>query len=144
MANPIASVADLQARSLRPLTPAELSVAQQWLDDAYAILATQRPFVAEKAAADANYRSLVSQVLCAAVIRVLSNPDGKYQESIDNYSYSRDQAVATGALYISDAELGLIGYGDGSTGGAFTIMPRSAWGLPQPDPWIPYGDGGIP
>jgi len=138
MANP-ATVDDLVNRSLRPLSDDEKRVGSQWLEDAWSILLTQKPFVAEKVDQDATYRGLVVQILCAMVIRVLNNPDGKYQESGDDYSYSRDSAVSTGALYISDAELGLIGDLGGAGSAAFTIKP-SGWRIDTPpDPWVPIG-----
>lgn len=138
MANP-ATVDDLIRRSLRPLSDDEKRVGEQWLEDAWAILTTQKPFVSEKVDHSGSYRSLVVQILCAMVIRVLNNPDGKYQESGDDYSYSRDAAVSTGALYISDSELGLIGDSDGGGSAAFTIKPRG-WSVDTPpDPWVPIG-----
>jgi hypothetical protein len=138
MPNP-ATVDDLVKRSLRPLSDDEKRVGGQWLEDAWAIMTTQKPFVAEKVATDTPYRGLVVQILCAMVIRVLNNPDGKYQESGDDYSYSRDSAVSTGALYISDSELGLIGDTDGVGSGAFTIKPAGWFVRSQPDPWSPMG-----
>lgn len=138
MANP-ATVDDLVRRSLRPLSDDEKRVGAQWLEDAWSILVTQKPFVADKTDQDAPYRGLVVQILCAMVIRVLNNPDGKYQESGDDYSYSRDAAVSTGALYVSDSELGLIGEPDGAASGAFTIKP-AGWRIDTPpDPWVPIG-----
>jgi len=138
MANP-ATVDDLIRRSLRPLSDDEKRVGEQWLEDAWAILTTQKPFVAEKVDQSGSYRSLVVQILCAMVIRVLNNPDGKYQESGDDYSYSRDAAVSTGALYISESELGLIGNSDGGGSAAFTIKPRGWYLDTPPDPWVPIG-----
>lgn len=142
MSNP-ATVEDLSKRSLRPLTDREKTVGQQWLDDAWSILLSQRPFVADKVTADAQFGALVVQVLCAMVIRVLNNPEGKYQESIDDYQWSRDQAVSTGQLYVSDAELALIGWPtDAGASGAFTIRARSWSAQMPPDPWVPYGGAG--
>lgn len=138
MANP-ATVDDLVKRSLRPLSPAEQTVGQEMLDDAWAILLSQKPFVDAKQQEDASFRRVVVQILCAMVIRVLNNPDGKFEESGDDYSYRRDSAVSTGALYLSEAELALIGVGPGDSSGAFTIRPLG-WGHPvPPDPWSPLG-----
>jgi hypothetical protein len=47
-------------------------------------------------------------VLVDAVVRVLRNPDGKLQESIDDYSYRRADSVADGALYLTDEEWRLL------------------------------------
>jgi hypothetical protein len=73
------------------------------------------------------FRSLLIQVQCAMVLRVLNNPDGKYEESGDDYSYKRDSAVSTGALYLSDAEALLLGVGDSDSDGAWTIRPAGLW-----------------
>jgi hypothetical protein len=56
------------------------------------------------------------------VLRVLNNPEGKLQETIDDYTYRLDQSVSTGALYLSDAESSLLTSSGGSDG-AFTIRP---------------------
>lgn len=40
-----------------------------------------------------------------AVRRVLRNPDGLLQETIDDYTWRRDSAVSSGALYIDAADL---------------------------------------
>lgn len=138
MANP-ATVDDLVKRSLRPLSDAERAVGQEMLDDAWAIVLSQKPFVDEKQQEDVSFRRLVVQVLCAMVLRVLNNPNGKLEESGDDYSYRLDAAVSTGALYLSDAELALLGVGPGDSSGAFTIRPLG-WGYPvPPDPWTPLG-----
>lgn len=122
MANP-ASVDDLTKRSLRPLTDAETTVGAVLLDDAWNILLTQKPFAEAKVGTSPSFRAVVVQILCAAVLRFLANPDGKYSETIDDYQYTLDKARSTGALYLSDAELALIGDDSGSTSGAFTIEP---------------------
>jgi len=56
---------------------------------------------------------------------VLSNPGGVYQESVDDYSYTRDRAVSSGLLYISDDEWDdlLTTPGTSVSSEAFTIRP---------------------
>jgi hypothetical protein len=49
--------------------------------------------------------STVVRVLCAMVARVFINPEGNLSEQIDDYSYSRDALVASGALTVTQAEL---------------------------------------
>jgi hypothetical protein len=71
---------------------------------------------------DDSFVSLVVQIECAMVLRVLNNPEGKLQETIDDYTYRLDQSVSTGALYLSDAESSLLTSSGGSDG-AFTIRP---------------------
>jgi hypothetical protein len=45
------------------------------------------------------------RIVATMVVRVLRNPDGKLQETLDDYSYRRDSAVSAGLLYVSDDEL---------------------------------------
>lgn len=138
MANP-ATVEDLTKRSLRPLTDTEQSVGAVLLDDAWNILLTQKPFADEKVGASASFRAVVVQILCAAVLRLLANPDGKYSESIDDYQYTLDKARSTGALYLSDAELALIGDNTGAASGAFTIDPAGSGRGDQPSTFYTIG-----
>lgn len=100
-------IADLEAR-WRPLSASEAVVAQSVLDDALSIVVVRRPTVmADIAAGEVTEDSLIF-VVCAMVLRVLKNPDGKAEESIDDYRYKRDTAIASGALYVSDDELRLV------------------------------------
>lgn len=134
MAESPATANDLTARSLRPLTPQEAQVGTVLLQDAWSIITASRPTVAARLDAtptDMAFRALIIQIQVAMVLRVLNNPDGKYEESGDDYAYKRDAAVSTGALYLSDAEAGLIGVGDAVSDGAWTIRPAG----------VPYGPG---
>lgn len=122
MAGP-ATATDLSNRSLRTLTSQELAVGAVLLEDAWSIISVKLPSAVERVTTDAAFSALVVQVQCAMVLRVLNNPDGKFEESGDDYSYRRDQAVSTGMLYLSAAEEALIGAGDGTSEGAWTIKP---------------------
>jgi hypothetical protein len=104
MANP-ATVADIEAR-WRPLTAQETTNADALLDDAWALLLTRRPSLEADITAGTVTATNVIRVEVAMILRVLRNPDGKVSERIDDYSYTRDPAVATGGLYVSDDELG--------------------------------------
>ena len=135
--------ADLQARSFRALSNAELGVGETLLDDAWAIILTAKPNVADRLAVlprDVTFESLVVQTLCAMVLRVLSNPEGKLEERQDDYQYRLDSARSTGELYLSDSELARLSEGDDVSDGAWTIRPsytgrgRSWTG---PDTWEP-------
>lgn len=126
MAESPATTTDLSNRSLRALTTQEVTVGGVLLTDAFGIITARVPSVATRLDAttvDAAFEALVVQVQCAMVLRVLNNPDGKFEESGDDYSYRRDAAVSTGALYISDAEASLLSVGDNTSDGAFTIRP---------------------
>lgn len=104
MPNP-ASLSDLEARSFRDLTAHEQSIAQTWLDDAWALLLGRRPDLEADITADRVSESTVIRVLVSMVLRVFSNPDGKLEERIDDYSYRRDSLVSSGVLHLTPDEL---------------------------------------
>ncbi len=93
----------------RPLTPSETQVARVLLDDAWLDLTTQVPSLDSRLDAATLAPALVVRVLASMVLRVLRNPDGKVQESIDDYAYRRADAVADGLLYAAADEVRLLG-----------------------------------
>ncbi len=103
MANP-AEVADIIAR-WRPLTAQETTNATALLADAWALLLARRPTLEADITAGTVSEENVVRVVVAMVLRVLRNPEGKLEESIDDYSYKRDAAVSTGGLYVTSDEL---------------------------------------
>ncbi|CAN5808423.1 hypothetical protein BH24ACT15_BH24ACT15_37550 [soil metagenome] len=119
MANP-ATVTDIENR-WRPLSANETIVATTLLADAWTLLtATDMTIDTRLSAVPPTLSAnLVIPVLCSMVLRVLKNPDGKAQESIEDYSYTRDRAIAGGALYVDDSELARLTTAVDS--GAFTI-----------------------
>jgi hypothetical protein len=121
VANPV-TVADLEAR-FRSLTAEESTVAQALLDDAWAILLIQRPNLEADITAGDVPGEVVTFVVAQMVLRVLRNPDGIRQWSVDDASFTRDGSVSTGGLYASDYELGLLSPVAEGTGAAFTITP---------------------
>lgn len=126
MASNPATVDDLSNRSLRQLSVDELRVGEVLLDDAWSIIVAQRPTVIARLDApsgDPALSTLIVQIACAMVLRVLNNPDGKLEEAVDDYRWRRDSALSSGALYLSDAELALLAAGDTVSDGAFTIRP---------------------
>lgn len=132
---------DLLRRSLRTLSDSELAVGTTLLDDAWIAILTRVPSVATRLDTlplDATFQSLVIQIECAMVLRVLNNPDGKLEETGDDYSYRLDAAVSTGALYLTDGEAGLLTASGGSVG-AFTIRPagRTPDTVYTPSQWWP-------
>lgn len=144
MAENPASATDLQNRSLRTLTEREQAVGATLLDDAFNMITAAKPSVTDrldKLPRDLVFTALVRQIVCAMVLRVLNNPDGKLEEQGDDYRYRLDAAVSTGALYVSDAELARLAEGDTVTDGAFTIRPsfpgygRGYWS--DPTTWVP-------
>lgn len=97
-------VSEIEAR-WRPLTDAERDVAQTLLDDAAAILLGRLPTIETRVDAGSLSGALVRRVQVEMVKRVLSNPEGKRQESIDDYSWTRDNVVSAGLLYVSADEV---------------------------------------
>lgn len=130
MASNPAIYSDLEDR-WRPLSAAEQIVAMSLLADAWQIMLSRVPLLSSRldiiapATTPELSADLVIAVECAMVLRVLKNPDGKRQESIDDYSWMRDNAVSAGLLYLSDDELALIGPA-GATSDAFSIRPYGA------------------
>ena len=134
--NPAATT-DIEAR-WRPLTPAETTVATALLADAWVILQTQVPTLVARLDDATLDPAVVVAVESAMVLRVLKNPDGKRQESIDDYSWTIDSARSSGALYVSDDELALLG--GKSSRSAFSIAPAGDYQTDgywiAPDTWV--------
>jgi len=63
------------------------------------------------------------RIVASIVIRVLRNPDGYLTETTDGYTYRRDSALSSGALYVSDAEVEQLRPTARRHRGAFTIVP---------------------
>ena len=103
MTNP-ATVDDVVSR-FRPLTTAEQVVAQTLLGDAWEMLLGRRPNLEADITSGAISEATVVRVVANMVIRVLRNPDGYLQESIDDYTYRRDAVVSTGLLHLTPDEL---------------------------------------
>lgn len=101
------AVSELEQR-WRPLTAAETVVATSLIADALSILVSRRPSLTAAVTAGTVTQNTLDLVVSAMVLRVLRNPEGKRQESIDDYSYTRDNVVSSGALYVTDAELSLL------------------------------------
>ena len=130
MDNPVA-VSDLEDR-WRPFSSDEHRVGATLLDDAWGLLTGPTGRMSLPADLDAGTvttRDVVA-VVCAMVLRVMRNPDGKISESVDDYSYRRADAVADGSLYVSEGELArLTPAPRRAPSGAFTIRQRA------PLPW---------
>ncbi|MFD6474385.1 hypothetical protein ACFWEH_12905 [Streptomyces anulatus] len=112
----LASPADLADRLGRDLTAAEERQATVFLADATAIIIDRFPRYATTPTATSK------KVCCAMVLRVLRNPDGKRQETIDDYSYTVDSSRSTGEIYLSPSEVEELRPAHGG-GGAFSIVP---------------------
>lgn len=102
--------------------PAEEEVVSALIEDAWTMLLANVSTVEERLADETLSTDLVVLVVSAMVIRVLRNPDGYRSEKSDDYAYTRDDAVSSGALYISAEEIALL-TAPGVHGAAFTITP---------------------
>ncbi|MER6435428.1 hypothetical protein ABT275_03565 [Streptomyces sp. NPDC001185] len=110
----LATLQDLADRLGRDLTESEERRATAWLDDAEALILSRFPQYGTTPTA------LSKKVACAMVLRVLTNPDGKRQEAIDDHSYTIDSSRSRGEVYLSDEEAAELRPQPG--GGAFSIV----------------------
>lgn len=133
MPNPVTNI-DLMS-AWRPLSQAELIVADTQLRFAWAIIKARFPTIEARLAdpTDPLDVELLRGVEVAMVLRSLRNPDGKLRETIDDYSYERDATVADGSVYLSDAEADLLAPVTAQTG-AFTIRPAFTAGYGDDTP----------
>ena len=121
-----ATVADVQARMLRTLSPEEESVCSALLDDAAVIIDAYAPD------ADPNAAELVSVRM---VMRALGDgsqsgiPMGATQGSMTGLGYSQSWTIgaggASGEIYMSRAERRMLGLGNriGSRSPAEELVP---------------------
>lgn len=113
-----ATVDDVNGRLIgRDLTDAERTKVPTLLADASAIMRQAVPSL------DPAPPDTAVGVCCAMVLRMVQNPEGKRQESIDDYSYTIDSARSAGKLYLADDELDLLQPLPPST--AFSIVPTA-------------------
>jgi hypothetical protein len=105
MSNP-ANIADVAAL-WRPLSTQEQVTGTALLDMAWAMMQTQVPetlAIVDGSVPQTNAR----YVLASAVLRVLKNPDNAKSESIDDYSFTRDDSAAPGSLMFTEDEIALL------------------------------------
>lgn len=95
----LATLTDLEDRLGRDLTATEARQATAWLRDATALILKKFPEY-ETAPTDIS-----TKVCCSMVLRKLDNPNGKRQESLDDYSYTIDSSRSRGEVYLSDEEI---------------------------------------
>jgi hypothetical protein len=95
----LATPADLADRLGRDLTVAEERQAPVLLNDATAVIVDRFPRYA------VTPTPVSTKVCCAMVLRVLRNPNGLRQESIDDYSYTVDSSRSAGEIYLTEAEV---------------------------------------
>ncbi|MGW5126685.1 hypothetical protein ACWEQ7_22045 [Streptomyces sp. NPDC004069] len=112
----LAELADIADRLGRDLTEEETRQATALIEDATAMILDRFPRYAAEPTA-------TSKAVCRAmVLRVLQNPQGLRQESIDDYQVTYDAARSAGELYISDAEAEML---RPPLSSAFSIVPMA-------------------
>lgn len=119
-----AVLADVAARIGRPLSSDEETQVPTLLEDAELLIKARHSDVGELD------QAMLVLVECRAVLRVLKNPDGRRQTSIDDHSWTTDTALSSGELYISEDEWDMIAPADTTKSDAFTIRP-----FYEPDPY---------
>ncbi len=108
----LASTTDVEGM-FRALTADENTVVPNWLTYLSAQVRIKVPNVDDRMATDTDYADLVRLTVAAAAVRVLRNPDGWRQYSIDDASFTRDQVISAGLLYLTDDELAQLRGGQG-------------------------------
>jgi len=98
------AIASDVAAGWRPLTVVETAVATELIERASALIRSQVPGIDARLVLDANL-AIEAKTVCADMVqRVLLNPESKRQESIDDYAWTRDNAVSSGMLYLAPDE----------------------------------------
>jgi hypothetical protein len=123
-----AIASDVAGRLGRALTADETALVTLLLDDVERMIVRRVIDLDAQIAADPPTidQAMVVKVEAWAVVRFMKNPDGKYQEALQGeYSFTRDQSIASGTLYITDDEWDDL-LPSTQTSSAFTIRPYSS------------------
>lgn len=121
-----ANIQDLEKRSFRPLDAIEKVAAETYLEDAWFLLIRNYPQVEKEldpvqGGVDDTFKRNVMMLLVAMVKRVVDNPDSKFEETGDDYSYRRTAVASDGRLQIYEDEIGWLFPANKSA--AFSIRP---------------------
>ena len=104
--NPV-QISDLEER-FRPLTDAEKINATALLSDAWERAQAKVPGLQARRDAGLLSDGLVTSVVAAMAVRVLRNPEALKAWIVDGDSFTRDNAVASGLLFITADEIALL------------------------------------
>jgi hypothetical protein len=119
-----ATVADVEARIGRDLTPEEETQVTTLLEDVETIIKIRIPDLDAKVLSGEIPERLVVMIEVNAVVRVLRNPEAYVSETDGNYSYTRSNNGATGYLDLLPIEWDWLFGGSGM----FQIIPVSPYG----------------
>lgn len=130
-----ADSAAVAGRLGRTLTQDEASWAEFLLDDIETAIKVRIPDLDAQIVAGTIDLDTVIRVEAWAVVRYMKNPDGKYQESLDDYSFTRDRAISSGILGLTDEDWNDL-LSSGVSSSAFTIQsPATPFYAPSRSPW---------
>lgn len=134
-----AGLVEVETQLMRPLDPAEQTLATSLLQLASATLRTKVTNLDQRMDADPGFALQVQYVEASAVKRAIENPAGLTYETIGPFAAQRPASDNPGGLAFSAGELRLLGVG----GGAFTITPYMVVPTPTMPPelvgWINAG-----
>lgn len=119
-----AAAEDVTATFERSLTADEVRVVPKWLGQAWTVLKAEVPTLEGRIRASTIDPELAKQVLVAMVERKLRNPDGLRSFAVDDGTSTIDQALSSGQLEPTAAELARLSpraVGAAAGGGIFSI-----------------------
>jgi hypothetical protein len=92
----------------RPLTDAELEVVEARLAQASRVIRHHFSNVDARITAGELDADLVADIAAEMVLRYMRNPEGVRSETIQDYSFTRDQTVSAGSIYLTEAEMTML------------------------------------
>lgn len=107
MSNPV-TLSDLKARWRYDFDIPSDPTLQVTLDDAWRFLLSRDRTLEARIADSTVAAEDVVYVVCRIALRTLGNPEGKKQESIDDYAWTRDASLASGEMFVTDDELAML------------------------------------
>lgn len=117
-----ANLTDVSTRLGRPITDEnEVAQVEAWIGDVEALIVARIPGFAAQVTAGVPAATVVASVVANAVIRKVKNPDGYSSETVDDYTYRRNEDARRGELFLTEGEWSLLSPGSGS--GLFSVRP---------------------
>lgn len=118
-----ANVTDVSTRLGRSISEAaEVAQVNAWLGDVENLILARIPDLADRVAAGTLATELIAQVEANAVVRKVKNPDGYSSETVDDYTYRRNEDARRGELFLTDDEWALL-TAPSVASGAFSVRP---------------------
>lgn len=128
-----ATVADVSTRLGRPIdSPEEQAQVGAWLGDVESLIRLRVPNLDDRVAAGEIPPGTVVMIETNAVIRKMTNPDGKVSETIDDYTYRYNETARKGDLFLTDDDWALLL----AQSGAFSVRPDFEPDAARGEPWL--------